>query len=89
MKVCSERSNVLSRSCACQVIKGLFTIRVNKALGKQDEFTSLETGRFVSKSFCIQVDSPTLRSIHQSSRTSEYVKLFILSGKNRPKNVCG
>ena len=90
MKVCSERSNVLSRSSACQVIKGLFTVRVNKTLGKQDEFTSLETGRFVNKSFCIQVDSPTLRSIyHQSSRTSEYVKLFILSGKNRPKNVSG
>ena len=87
VKACSERSNVLSRSSACQVIKGLFTVRVNKNLGKQGEFTSLETGRFVSKSFCLQVDSPTWRSIHQLSRTGKYVKLFILSGGNRPKNV--
>ena len=89
MKVCSERSNVLSRSSACQVIKGLFTVRMHKNLGKQDEFTSLETGRFGSKSFRLQVDSPTLRSIHHSSGTSKFGKLFILSGNSRPKNVSG
>ena len=80
---------MLSKSSACQVIKGLFTVRVNKNLGKQDEYTSLESGRFGSESFRLQVDSPTLKSIHHLSGTSKFAKLFILSGNSRPKNVSG
>ena len=64
MKVCSERSNVLSKSSAGQAIRGLFTVRVNKNLGKQDECASFETGRLGRKSFRLLADSPTLRSIH-------------------------
>ena len=56
------------RSSACRVIKGLFTVSVNRNLGKQDEFTL----------FCQHVVSPTTRP-----RTSEFAKLFILSSKSQ------
>jgi len=77
--VCIERSYVLSRWPACQAIKGLFTVPVKRKLGKKNESTSWETGRFTCKScppiswlapIDHEVDSPTqVKAIHLRAKS--------------------